>query len=35
MLADMKAYDAVRARIEDGEDELIPLEMIKRRLRLT
>jgi DNA-binding XRE family transcriptional regulator len=33
MLADVKAYDAARARLEDGEDELIPLEMIERRLR--
>jgi hypothetical protein len=35
MLADVKAYDAAKARLEDGEDELIPLEMIERRLRLT
>jgi len=35
MLADVKAYDAAKARLEDGEDELIPLEMIERRVRLT
>jgi len=33
MLADVKAYDAAKARLEDGADELIPLEMIERRLR--
>jgi DNA-binding XRE family transcriptional regulator len=32
MLADVKAYDAVKARIERGEDELIPLEIAERRL---
>ena len=32
MLADVAAYDAAKARIESGEDELIPLELIKRRL---
>ena len=32
MLADVKAYDAAKARIERGEDELIPLEITKRRL---
>ena len=32
MLADVKAYDAAKARLEDGEDELIPLEIIERRL---
>ena len=32
MLADVKAYDAVKARIERGEEELIPLEIIERRL---
>ena len=25
MLADVKAYDAAKARLENGEDELIPL----------
>ncbi len=33
MLADVKAYDAAKARLEDGEDELIPLEITNRRLR--
>ncbi len=33
MLADVKAYDAAKARLEDGSDELIPLEIIERRLR--
>jgi DNA-binding XRE family transcriptional regulator len=33
MLADVKAYDAARARLEDAEDELIPLEITERRLR--
>ena len=33
MLADVKAYDAAKLRLEDGEDELIPLEMTERRLR--
>jgi DNA-binding XRE family transcriptional regulator len=33
MLADVKAYDAVKARLEDGEDELIPLEITERKLR--
>ena len=32
-LADVKAYDAAKARLEDGEDELIPLEITERRLR--
>jgi DNA-binding XRE family transcriptional regulator len=32
MLADIKACDAAKARIERGEDELIPLEITKRRL---
>jgi DNA-binding XRE family transcriptional regulator len=32
MLADVKAYDAVKARIERGEEELIPLELTERRL---
>ena len=32
MLADVKAYDAAKARIERGEDELIPLEIAERRL---
>jgi mRNA interferase RelE/StbE len=33
MLADVKAYDAAKARLEGGEDELIPLEITERRLR--
>ena len=33
MLADVKAYDAAKARLEDGEDELIPLEITERKLR--
>jgi len=32
MLADVKSYDAVKARMERGEEELIPLEIIERRL---
>ena len=32
MLADVKAYDAAKARLADGEDELIPLEITERRL---
>jgi hypothetical protein len=35
MLADVKAYDAAKARLESGEDELIPLETTEHRLRLT
>jgi len=31
MLADVKAYDAAKARLENGEDELVPLEIIERR----
>src|SRR5437667_6886959 len=30
--ADVKAYDAAKARIERGKDELIPLEIAERRL---
>ena len=33
MLADVSAYDAAKARIERGEDEVIPLEIIERRLK--
>jgi hypothetical protein len=33
MLADVKAYDAAKARLESGEDELIPLEITERKLR--
>jgi DNA-binding XRE family transcriptional regulator len=32
MLADVKAYDAAKTRIERGEEELIPLEITERRL---
>lgn len=32
MLADVAAYDAAKARIASGEDELIPFELIERRL---
>ncbi len=32
MLADIKAYDAAKAQIERGEEELIPLEITERRL---
>ena len=32
MLADVKAYDAAKRRIEREEDELIPLEITERRL---
>jgi DNA-binding XRE family transcriptional regulator len=33
MLVDVKAYDAAKARLVDGSDELIPLEITERRLR--
>lgn len=33
MLADVKAYDAAKGRLEDGVDKLIPLEITERRLR--
>ena len=33
MLADVKAYDAAKARLQDGQDELIPLEITERKLR--
>src|ERR1017187_8931228 len=32
MLADVKAYDAAKGRLERGEDELIPLEIVECRL---
>jgi DNA-binding XRE family transcriptional regulator len=32
MLADVKAYDAAKGRVERGEDELIPFEITERRL---
>jgi DNA-binding XRE family transcriptional regulator len=33
MLADVKAYDAAKRRLDDGSDELIPLEITERRLK--
>jgi DNA-binding XRE family transcriptional regulator len=33
MLADVRAYDAAKARLADGKDELVPLEITERRLR--
>jgi len=33
MVVDVKAYDAAKARLEDGSDELIPLEITERRLK--
>ena len=33
MLADVRAYDSARSRLQDGEDELIPLEITERSLR--
>src|ERR1700732_5543403 len=33
MLADVKAYDAAKARLDDGSDEFIPLEVTERRLK--
>ena len=32
MLADIAAYDAAKARLACGEDELVPLEIDERRL---
>jgi len=32
MLADVKAYDAAKLRLNRGEDELIPLELSERRI---
>ena len=32
MLAAVGAYDAAKARLERGEDELVPLEITERRL---
>jgi len=32
ILADIYAYDSVKARLESGEDELIPFEMVERRI---
>jgi DNA-binding XRE family transcriptional regulator len=33
MLADVKAYDAAKARLENGTDELIPLDIIERKIK--
>ena len=33
MLADVRAYDAAKVRLEEGRDEMIPLEIAERRLR--
>jgi len=33
MLAGVKAYGAAKARLDDGSDELIPLEITERRLK--
>jgi DNA-binding XRE family transcriptional regulator len=33
MLTDVGAYDVAKARLESGEDELIPLEITERRLK--
>lgn len=33
MLADVRAYDAAKARLQSGDDELIPLEVTERRLK--
>jgi Helix-turn-helix len=32
MLADVTAYDAGKARVERGDDEVIPLEITARRI---
>ena len=32
MLADVKAYDAAKVRLDSGDDELIPLELTERRI---
>lgn len=32
MLADVRAYDAAKARIERGEDEIIPISITTRRM---
>ena len=32
MLADVRAYDVAKGRLDRGEDELIPLEITERRL---
>ena len=32
MLADVKAYDAAKVRLDSGDDEPIPLELTERRI---
>ena len=32
MLADVRAYDAAKSRLDRGDDEAIPFEMVERRL---
>ena len=32
MLADVRAYDAAKSRLDRGDDEVIPFEMVERRL---
>jgi hypothetical protein len=32
MPADVETHDAAKTRLENGEDELVPLEIIERRL---
>ena len=32
MFADVQAYDAAKGRLERGEDELIPFEIVERRV---
>jgi DNA-binding XRE family transcriptional regulator len=32
MLADVQAYDAAKARLECGDDEIIPFEITERRV---
>jgi DNA-binding XRE family transcriptional regulator len=33
MLADVRAYDAAKSRLEREEDELVPLQITERRLK--
>ena len=32
MLADVKAYDAAKRRLDRGDDEVVPIEIVERRL---
>ena len=32
MLADVRAYDAAKSRLDRGDDEVIAFEMVERRL---